>query len=131
MAKEKVLTDNQKAFIQALLGDAKGDFKLAKKLAGYSDTVSVNEIIRSLKNELREAAMDALTMASIKSAFAMDAVLSDPNLPGAGNLLKAADSVLTRVGAKVDENVIKAPEGAVLILPEKKFTIIQIKEEEE
>ncbi len=126
MAKEKVLTELQKAFISAILGEAKGDFKLAKKLAGYSDSTPVQDIVKSLKSELREAAMDALTMASIKASFRLEDVLNDPNQPGTSNILKAADSILDRVGAKTSDDVIKAPEGAVLILPEKKYTIIQI-----
>ena len=113
MAKEKVLTDLQKAFISAILGEAKGDFKLAKKLAGYSEGTPVQD-------------MDALTMASIKASFRLEDVLNDPNQPGTSNILKAADSILDRVGAKTSDDVIKAPEGAVLILPEKKYTIIHV-----
>jgi hypothetical protein len=130
MAKPRELTDNQKAFISALLGEAKGDFKLAKKLAGYADTVSVAEIVKALKNEIREAARDALAMASVKASFAMEAAMMDPNAPGTGNIIKAAESILNRTGVKEDESVSSLPDGAVLILPEKKVTIITVGEKE-
>lgn len=126
MAKPKELTENQKAFLSALLGEAKGDFKLAKKLAGYADSVSVAEIVKALKTEIREAARDALATASIKAAFAMEDVLLNPNAPGTGNIIKAAESILNRTGVKEDESVSGLPDGAVLILPEKKVTILQI-----
>jgi hypothetical protein len=128
MAKPKELTDLQKSFLQHLLGDAKGDFKVAKRLAGYADTVSVSEILKSLKNEIRDVAKDALALASIQAAFAMGDVLADPNKQGTGNIIKAAESILNRVGVKEDDSVSGLPDGAVLILPEKKFTIIQVGE---
>lgn len=131
MKKEKQLTEHQKAFLQHLLGDAKGDFKVAKKLAGYADTVSVSEIMRSLKNEIREAAKDALAMASIKAAFVHEDILLNPNAPGTGNLLKAAESILNRVGVKEEDTSSSLPDGAVLILPEKKVTILTINGDKE
>jgi hypothetical protein len=130
MAKEKVLTDLQKAFLTALLGDARGDFKLAKKLAGYADTVSVAEIMKSLKNEIREAAKDALAMASVQASFALTGAMLDPNAQGTGNIIKAAESILNRVGVKEEDSVSSLPDGAVLILPEKKVTIITVGEKD-
>lgn len=130
MAKEKVLTENQKAFISALLGDARGDFKLAKKLAGYADTVSVAEIMKSLKHEIREAAKDALAMASVQASFALTGAMLDPNAQGTGNIIKAAESILNRVGVKEEDSVSSLPDGAVLILPEKKVTILTIGDKE-
>lgn len=126
MAKEKQLTENQKVFLLALVGDARGDFRTAMKIAGYSDNTSVAELVKSLRTEIRDAAKDALAMASIKAAFAHENVLMDPNMPGAGNVLKAAQSILDRVGVKDEDVGSNLPDGAVLILPEKKVTIIQV-----
>lgn len=120
---ERVLTDLQKAFLVHLLGDAKGNFKLAKQMAGYADTVSVSEIVKSLRDELREAATDALNIASVQASFEMADVMNNPTKGGASIALKASQEILNRVGVKAtDELSLKIPQGGIVIMPAKNST---------
>lgn len=127
MAKRE-LTPLQKAFLEALLGEARGDFALAKKLAGYAPTVSTTEIIRSLKDEIREAAVDAISMASVEASFKLRDVMTNPAANGASNALKAAQQILDRVGVKPDETV-KIPEGGLFIMPAKNAKALGVVED--
>ena len=49
------LTEKQRLFLDVLFDKAQGSIVQAKKLAGYSDTTSTTEVIRSLKDEIAEA----------------------------------------------------------------------------
>ena len=51
----KNLTDKQQMFLNVLFDQAAGDVVQAKRLAGYSDTTSTTEVIRSMKDEIADA----------------------------------------------------------------------------
>ena len=46
------LTEKQQTFLDVLFEEAKGSFVEAKKLAGYSDNVSITSIVESLEDEV-------------------------------------------------------------------------------
>lgn len=121
--KQRVLTENQTKFLNALFGEAKGDPELAKKLAGYAETVRVNEIVKSLKAEIVELAMDHMAMNAPKAAMALDALLSDPNQAGALTKIKVAQEILNRSGAmtKSEDVTLKVPSGGLFIMPAKEI----------
>ena len=123
---ERVLTDLQKAFLSHLLGEARGNFHLAKKLAGYSDTTPVSEIVRSLREELREAATDALNIASVQASFELQSIMESPTKGGASVALKAAQQILDRVGVKQNEGEVKVPQGGIVIMPAKNVKVSNI-----
>lgn len=123
MSKERVLTDNQKKFLDALFGEANGDPELAKKLAGYSESVRVSEITKSLKQELTELSQDKLSVFAMKATIALLDILDNPNQAGALTKMKAIQEVLNRVGVqtKTDSVDLKVPAGGLFIMPAKEI----------
>lgn len=121
MKKEKEYTTLEKAFLEHLFGEAQGNFRKAMQLAGYGDNVSVTQVRRQLKDEIIEAAKDYLSGAAVKAIFATEEVLDSPNQLGAANRIKAANSILDRVGMVKPEGDVKLNIGSdgVIILPAK------------
>ena len=120
MAK-KEYTENQLKFLDALIGDARGDIKLATKMAGYAETTKVIDIVKALKEEIRALSADALTLNSVKASFTLINLLDSPNVEGASHLIKVASEILDRAGVNESKNQEQAniPQGGLLILPAK------------
>lgn len=121
-AKYKDLTPMQQAFLEALSGDAKGDLKKAKKLAGYSDNTKLNEIIGPLKDHIIEISRNILAMGSIKASLTLIDILDSPNKLGAKTAIEAAKQVLDRTGviSEAEENRAMNNTGVIVIMPPKK-----------
>lgn len=116
----KILTEKQEAFLEALLGEARGDIRRAMDLAGYSDNTKVKEVVGPLKEEITERAAMMLAMNAPKAAFGMVSVLDDPTALGARNQINAAKEILDRTGLVKKEQVeVKATGGGMFILPPK------------
>lgn len=116
----KILTEKQEAFLEALLGEARGDIRRAMDLAGYSDNTKVKEVVGPLKEEITERAAMMLAMNAPKAAFGMVNVLDDPTALGARNQINAAKEILDRTGLVKKEQVeVKATGGGMFILPPK------------
>ena len=116
----KMLTEKQEAFLEALLGEARGDIRRAMDLAGYSENTKVKEVVGPLKEEITERAAMMLAMNAPKAAFGMVNVLDDPTALGARNQINAAKEILDRTGLVKKEQVeVKATGGGMFILPPK------------
>ena len=94
----KTYTDKQTAFLEALLGEARGDIRPAMTIAGYAKTTKTAEVVSSLKEEITERASMMLAMNAPKAAFGIVDVLNDPSSLGARNAISAARKVLDRSG---------------------------------
>ena len=118
-------TEKQLAFLDALLGEAKGDIRTAMRAAGYSDATKVSEVVIPLKEEIIERSSSLLAMNSPKATFSLLDVLTDPGSMGARNAIAAASQVLDRAGLVKKEQVqISSPEGGIFILPPKQSETI-------
>lgn len=119
--KERILTSNQQAFLDALFGEAKGDGEKAKKLAGYAESVRVSEITKSLRAEIVSIAMDLMALNAPRAAFGLVDLLSDPNQAGASNKIKVAQEILNRSGAQMQQEQVQLniPKGGLFIMPAK------------
>ena len=95
---EKVLTEKQEVFLEALVGEAKGNFRSAMRIAGYSDHTTVKEVASVLKDEIVERASLILALNSPKAALSIVDVLDDPTGVGARNAVSAAREVLDGTG---------------------------------
>ena len=116
----KELTDKQAAFLEALLGEARGNIRLAMDMAGYSKSTKTTEVVAPLKEEITERAGMMLAMNAPKAAFGIIDVLDDPSSLGARNAISAAREVLDRTGLVKKEQVeITANTGGMFILPPK------------
>lgn len=127
---KRQLTDLQLAFLSALFGEAKGDPALAVKLAGYSETVKYSEVVASLKDEIIDQAKMILAMNAPRAAIGLVDVVINPDQKMATVKMKAAESILDRVGVKSKEQSdvnLNVPAGGLFIMPAKEAP----KEEEE
>lgn len=120
--KKRELTQMQKAFLDALVGEAKGDFRAAMRSAGYSDTVRIAEIVRSLQDEILEKAKEALALHSVEAVFALIDGIQNPNSLGMKNKIAAAEKVMDRVGLikKDGSEGQQTTQNFIVLLPEKK-----------
>ena len=90
---EKTYTEKQTAFLEALLGEARGDIRTAMTISGYAKTTKAAEVVSSLKEEITERASMMLAMNAPKAAFGIVDVLNDPSSLGARNAISAAREV--------------------------------------
>ncbi len=117
----KELTIQQKTFINALFGEAKGNPKKAGEIAGYSDS-SYPNVVKSLKEIIVEKAESVLALHSPKAVMGLvDALEEDGMTPAANIRIEAAKQILDRVGIvkkeKIDINAQVA--HGIFILPPK------------
>ena len=90
---EKTYTDKQTAFLEALMGEARGDIRTAMPIAGCAKTTKTDEVVSSFKEEITERASMMLAMNAPKAAFGIADVLNDPSSLGARNAISAAREV--------------------------------------
>jgi len=116
----RVLTDNQKKFLEVLFEEAGGNHATAKKLAGYSENTPTKTIKDSLRDEIVSATTDYLAQIAPKAAVAMAKALDDPTELGIRDKMSAAKDLLDRGGfGKVDRVDVNSSGGGVFILPAK------------
>jgi hypothetical protein len=120
MAKERQLTEKQQKFLEVLFEEARGDFVLAKRLAGYSDGTPTTEIIKALKDEVLERTNMYLARSAPRAAMAMVGALVDPTELGIKEKMSAAKEVMDRVGIIKSEKIQVESSGGVMILPPKR-----------
>jgi hypothetical protein len=74
----------------------------------------------ALSDEIVDLSKKFLAMNAPKATFKMLSVLDDPSQAGSSNIIKAAQQILDRAGAKAPEdNGLKIPSGGLFILPAK------------
>lgn len=116
------LNEQQRKFVDALMGEAKGCYRKAMRAAGYSENYTMTSLLESkaLCDAIQEAAQRTLTMNAPKAALGMVGILDDPTALGAKNMVTAAKEVLDRVGiVKQDKLEVSGPTGTMFILPPK------------
>ena len=115
------LTLRQELFLEALVGEAKGDIRTAMTMAGYSTNTKISEVVRPLKDLIIDRTSELMAMNAAKATHGVIGVLDQPSLPGAKNILQAAREVLDRSGIVKKEQVeVTAPSGGMFVLPPKR-----------
>ena len=113
------LTEKQQIFLDVLFEQAQGDPVRAKRLAGYSDTMSSTTITAALQDEIVELTKKFIATAGSKAAYSMMQVMTNPTDLGNKEKMAAAKDFLDRAGfVKTDKVEIKA-DNPVFILPPK------------
>ena len=116
----KKYTEKQNAFLEALMGEARGNIRKAMDIAGYSKGTGASEVTVPLKEEIIERASMMLAMNAPKAAHGLLGVLDDPTEMGARNAINAAREVLDRTGLVKREKVeVTNNGGGMFILPPK------------
>jgi len=121
----KTLDDRQKKFLEALFGEAKGNYAQALRIAGYAPTTTRKDILATLKDEIVEYSINEMALNSPKAISGILSVLEDGLKPGASNILKAAKEILDRANVKPKES--SEGSGAktqnIFIMPPKNSTV--------
>ena len=113
------MTPKQKIFINALFGEAHGNYRVAMDIAEYSKNTSINDVIKGCEEELVSSSKNFLAANAPKAAMAIVGVIDDPVEMGTRDKLAAAKDVLDRIGvSKTDKIEVKSPQG-IFILPRK------------
>jgi len=115
----RTLTERQQKFLDVLFDGAGGDVAHAKVLAGYSETSSTSDIIKSLKEEIMDATQLYMSRNAPKAAVAMVSGVDDPTQLGIRDKLSASKELLDRVGLIKTEKLQVEASGGVMILPPK------------
>ena len=123
---KKEYTEKQQAFLDALMGEARGNIRKAMDIAGYSKGTKASEVTVPLKEEIIEQASMMLAMNAPKAAHGLIGVLDDPTALGARNAINAAREVLDRTGLVKKEKVeVTNNGGGMFILPPKADDVAQ------
>lgn len=121
MAEKKQLTERQQALLNHLAGEAQGDIRTAMRMAGYSDSTSIQEAVKPIKDEIIETTTMMVATSSPKAASKLISVLDNPAELGAKNIVAAAKELLDRAGVVKTEKVeVDSKQGGMFILPPKK-----------
>jgi len=117
----KQLTELQSNFLDALFGEAKGNYTKALKVAGYSTNTNPYAIMQALRTEIIERAEMEMAANAPKAVLSMVGVIDDPTAVGNRERLAASQQILDRVGlSKVEKlNVSSDKPIGVFILPAK------------
>jgi hypothetical protein len=115
--KKRELTEMQSAYLDALM-DNGGNNAAALRVAGYCETTG-KAVMNSLADEIIERAKNMLAANSVKAAAGLvNALDDDGTTPRAELKIKAAESILNRVGVgkhDVVEHNVTAIHGVVLL----------------
>ena len=116
----KSYSDKQLAFLDALLGESRGNIRKAMDVAGYAKTTKSGEVVKNLREEIIDRARLMLAINAPKAAFGIIDVLDDPGAMGARNSIAAAREILDRTGLVKKEQVeVTNTGGGIFILPPK------------
>jgi|TARA_R110000822_G_scaffold64439_7_gene158226 mevalonate kinase len=122
---KRKLTEQQRAFLDALSGQARGSIKQALVIAGYAET-SQSAVVDSLKEEIIDVANTILAKSAPRAAEKLVEILeSDDPIPQVSAKLQAAQTLLDRVGISKKEKleVTHTAAGGIFLLPEKRAFI--------
>lgn len=114
----RVLTDQQKLFLEVLFDQAEGNVVTAKHMANYSPTYPTSAIIKTLENEILEATKQFLSRSGPKAAIGLVSVMDNPTNLGNKDKLAAAKDILDRIGVSKTEKIDITSNG-IFILPSK------------
>lgn len=114
------LTEMQTALLEALFGEASGDFDVAKKLAGYPRNAKLEIILAGgLKDAIIDRAKTELALHAPKAAMALGGLLTGVSPPDAKLKLAAIVQVLDRTNIVKTDTVVIDTKGGLFILPSK------------
>lgn len=90
-------------------------------IAGYAKGTPSSVIIKELKDELLSIAQELLASKAIATAMSLAGLIDDPINPAASTIIRAAESILDRVGIVKTERVeVEAKVHNIAFLPTRK-----------
>jgi hypothetical protein len=117
---KRKLTDMQESLLEFLFTEAKGDVKLAMKMAGYPAHTPVSNVLTGgFKDEVIERCKTILALGAPKATLGLLGLIEEPTEPGAKVKLAAASQVLDRVNIVKTDKIEIDTKGGLFILPSK------------
>jgi len=116
----KNLTEKQSMFLEALFGLAKGNYVLAKQIAGYAETVATSQVVEPLRDEIALRTRNFISENGPKAVWAMMDIMENPTDLGNKEKMAVAKDFLDRAGFKASDKVEVSSSSPLFILPEKK-----------
>jgi|21_taG_2_1085346.scaffolds.fasta_scaffold14657_2 hypothetical protein len=130
--KKRELTEKQSTYLAAFIENG-GNNQAALREAGYAKDTGT-AVMRSLSSEIIDAAQQMLAANSMKATMGLiNALDDDGNIPRAELKVKAAESILNRVGLGKKETVehnVTALHGVVLLPNKAKQEAVVINHED-
>ena len=114
------MTENQKKFLEALFGEAKGNHRQAMRLAGYSDNTTVKEVVEPLSEEIEKMTRQYIAWNGPKAVAILTGVLDGTELLGVKEKITAAKDFLDRAGFSKTEKIEVTSKSPLFVLPAKK-----------
>ena len=119
--KKRELTEKQEIFLNKLF-DNGGNIAKSLKEAGYSEN-SRKWLVKSLQREIIDRCESYLAINGAKAVTRLSEAMDDEgNIPRAEMRIKAAESILNRIGLGKKESIhhnVKAIPGIVVLPPKK------------
>lgn len=115
----KQLSEREQIFLEVLFGEAQGDIKEAKKIAGYPPQYPISHITSRLKEEIVEATYDYLAAHGPHAVATLVNILIGEPVPDAKNKITAAKEILDRGGIIKKEHKTVTVDQRIAYLPEK------------
>jgi hypothetical protein len=118
---DKNYSELELKFLEALFGEAEGDAKKAKQLAGYSPQKPLSSIVKSLKKEISLGTQLYLAEhAPAAVATLVKIIMSDVPVIMAKEKIMAAKEILDRAGVVKTEQKTVTHQGGVVLMPVKR-----------
>lgn len=111
--------EQQQKFLDVLFEEARGDYKIAKELAGYAPSTTVASIVEALGEDITLLVKKHIDANTVKAVFTVKDAMDNPVQPGLPVALKAAQDTLDRAGLKATDKVEVKAENPLFILPAK------------
>lgn len=117
---EKDYTEKELKFLEALFGEAKGDAKTAKQIAGYAPQKPLSSIVKSLKKEIALGTQLYLAQyAPAAVATLVGIIMADEQVIMAKEKIMAAKEILDRAGIVKTEQKTVTHQGGIVLMPTK------------
>lgn len=111
------MTEKQQVFLDALFGEAKGDLRVAKSIAGYSENYSIPKIVKGLEDEIYSRTKEFISTNGPKAAFELVDIIENPAKMGNQIKLAAVRDLLDRANLGKTDKVEVKSESPLFILP--------------
>ena len=113
------MVEKQKAFLEALFGESKGNVRNAMRVAGYSDQTSASEVTEPLAKEIEARTRRLIADNGPKAVFTMLGVLNGTEVLGVKEKIAASKDLLDRAGITKTEKVEVSSKTPIFFLPAK------------
>jgi hypothetical protein len=115
------MTENQQRFLEALFGEAKGNYREAMRIAGYSDNTPTKDVVEPLSEEIEKMTRSYIAWNGPKAVMILSGILDGSELLGVKEKIAVAKDFLDRAGFGKVEKIEVEAKSPLFILPAKRY----------